>query len=96
MSGPSDRDALNASRRDTLPNTSHRDTSGVPSDTARSPDVKRRRFLLAFGAGAAGAASASALAAAPAAIVEPAESKSASQGYQETEHVRRYYQTTRL
>jgi len=96
MSGTSDRDAFNASRRDTSPNISHRDTSSAAANTARSPDVKRRRFLLAFGAGAAGAASASALAAAPAAIIEPAESKPASQGYQETEHVRRYYQTTRL
>jgi hypothetical protein len=49
-----------------------------------------------FGAGAAGAASASALAAAPAAIIEPAESKPDAQGYQETEHIRRYYATTRL
>jgi len=84
------------SHRDTS-STSHRDIStATPAKAARSPDAARRRFLLAFGAGAAGAASASALAAAPAAIVEPAESKPGSQGYQETEHVRRYYATTRL
>ncbi len=74
----------------------HQGSSAVPSHAARSPDATRRRFLLAFGAGAAGAASASALAAAPAAIIEPAEAKPASQGYRETEHVRRYYATTRL
>jgi hypothetical protein len=86
----------NTSHRDTS-DTSHYDTSGAaPVKAARSLDATRRRFLLAFGAGAAGAASASALAAAPAAIVEPAESKPGAQGYQETEHVRRYYATTRL
>jgi hypothetical protein len=68
---------------------------GAPQG-ARATDTKRRRFLMAFGAGAAGAASASALAAAPAAIVETAESKPASQGYRETEHVRNYYATTRI
>ena len=84
------------SRRDTF-NTSHYDTStAAPVKAVRPPDATRRRFLLAFGAGAAGAASASALAAAPAAIVESAESKPESQGYRETEHVRRYYTTTRL
>lgn len=84
------------SRRDTS-NTSHYDTStAAPVKAVRPPDATRRRFLLAFGAGAAGAASASALAAAPAAIVESAESKPESQGYRETEHVRRYYATTRL
>ena len=81
------------SHRDTF-NTSHYDTSTVaPVKPVRPPDATRRRFLLAFGAGAA---SASALAAAPAAIVESTESKPASQGYRETEHVRRYYTTTRL
>jgi hypothetical protein len=80
-----------------MSDSSHRDTSSTaPVKAARSPDATRRRFLLAFGAGAAGVASASAVAAAPAAIIEPAQSKPESQGYQETEHVRRYYATTRL
>jgi hypothetical protein len=75
----------------------HHDTSAAaPLHTSSTPDKARRRFLMAFGAGAAGAASASALAAAPAAIVAPVEPQPASQGYQETEHVRRYYETTRL
>jgi hypothetical protein len=80
-----------------MSDSSHRDTSSAaPVKAARSPDATRRRFLLAFGAGAAGVASASAVAAAPAAIIEPAQSKPESQGYQETEHVRRYYATTCL
>ena len=80
-----------------MSDTSHRDLShGAATKAARSPDAKRRRFLLAFGAGAAGAASASALAAAPAAIVEPAGATPASEGYRETEHVRNYYATTRI
>jgi hypothetical protein len=74
----------------------HRDHStAAPIAAAHSPNTKRRRFLMAFGAGAAGAASASALAAAPAAVIEPVESKPASQGYRETEHVRKYYASTR-
>jgi hypothetical protein len=73
----------------------HRDHStAAPIAAARSPDTKRRRFLMAFGAGAAGAASASALAA-PAAVVESIEAKPESQGYRETEHVRKYYASTR-
>jgi hypothetical protein len=74
----------------------HHDTSAAPPlHTSSTPDKARRRVLM-FGAGAAGAASASALAAGPAAIVAPVEPQPASQGYQETEHVRRYYETTRL
>ena len=88
MSDPSHRDTSNTSHCDTLPAT--------PAKAARSPDAARRRFLLAFGAGAAGAASASALAAAPAVIADPAQPQPASQGYRETEHVRNYYATTRL
>ena len=76
--------------------SSHRDISREAPHAERPADTKRRRFLMAFGAGAAGAASASALAAAPAAIVESAEAKPASQGYRETEHVRNYYATTRI
>jgi hypothetical protein len=79
-----------------MSDTSHRDVSPAAPQAARPADAKRRRFLMAFGAGAAGAASASALAAAPAAIVEPIEPKAESQGYRETEHVRNYYATTRI
>ena len=68
------------------------------STSAPSTDRTRRRFLLAFGAGAAGAASASALAGTPGALVERAADATpdASQGYRETEHVRNYYATTRI
>jgi hypothetical protein len=80
-----------------MSNVSHRDIpAAAPAAAVHPTDTKRRRFLMAFGAGAAGAASASALAAAPAAIVAPVEPQPASQGYQETDHVRRYYETTRL
>ncbi|MGE5171057.1 MAG: hypothetical protein ACM3JC_11895 [Rudaea sp.] len=78
-----------------MSDASHRDRSkaaGVPA--APSPRLDRRRFLMAFGAGAAGAASAPVLAA-PAALVPPVEERPVSKGYRETEHVRRYYSTTR-
>jgi hypothetical protein len=59
-----------------------------------STDVKRRRFLLALGAGSAGAA---AVAVPLANAVEvAAEPQTESKGYRETEHVRDYYATTRL
>jgi hypothetical protein len=82
-----------------MSDASHRDhstagTSAAPASAA-SPGTSRRRFLMAFGAGAAGAAATPVLAA-PAAIVESSEAKPASQGYRETDHVRRYYATTRL
>ena len=79
-----------------MSDASHRDISPAATAAAPSPDSKRRRFLMAFGAGAAGAASASALAATPAVVVEAAEPAAASQGYRETEHVRNYYPTTRI
>ena len=66
----------------------------APQPTQSSTDVKRRRFLLALGAGSAGAAAAavpvaSAVEAATAATEE-------SKGYRETQHVRDYYASTRL
>jgi len=66
----------------------------APQPTKSSTDVKRRRFLLALGAGSAGAAAAAVpLAnAVEAATSQPDESK----GYRETEHVRDYYASTRL
>jgi hypothetical protein len=79
-----------------MSDASHCDTSRAASASAApSASLDRRRFLMAFGAGAAGAASAPVLAA-PAALVPPAEDKPDSRGYQETEHVRRYYRTTRI
>ena len=78
-----------------MSDTSRRDTSQAAAKISPA-DSKRRRFLLAFGASAAGAASASALAATPAAIVTPEQSQPKSQGYRETEHVRNYYDSTRI
>ena len=73
----------------------HRDPQGLPSVAAQAPDANRRRFLM-FGATAAGAAAAAPVLASPAALVEAPAAKPVSQGYQETEHVRNYYATTRL
>ena len=79
-----------------MSDASHRDTSSAAQKSAaHSPSTTRRRFLMAFGAGAAGAASAPVLAA-PAALVEQPEAPAPSQGYCETDHVRNYYATTRL
>ena len=76
---------------------SYYDVSQAQAPSAHAPDAKRRRFLMAFGAGAAGVASASALAAAPAVAAQPAaQDKPAASGYRETDHVRSYYATTRL
>jgi hypothetical protein len=71
--------------------------ASVPTRAKDSPDIKRRRFLLALGAGGAGAAAAATNALAR--PVVPAEGSAAadtSQGYRETEHVRDYYATTRI
>ena len=78
-----------------MSDVSHRDPDGAQSRAAHSPDTKRRRFLM-FGAGAASAAVAAPVLAAPAAIVDTPAAKPQSQGYQETEHVRNYYATTRI
>jgi hypothetical protein len=66
----------------------------APGSTQPSTDTRRRRFLLALGAGSAGAA----VAAVPVANAVDATSAAAdeSKGYRETEHVRDYYATTRL
>ena len=79
-----------------MSDASHRDISPAAARAVGSPDSKRRRFLMAFGAGAAGAASASALASTPATLAEVAQPAPVSQGYRETEHVRNYYATTRI
>ena len=61
-----------------------------------SPETSRRRFLFAMGVTGAGAAAASAaaLAATAAPAAAPVEDR-ASRGYQESEHVRKYYSTAR-
>jgi len=69
--------------------------ASVPTPAAPS-NQKRRRFLLAFGAG--GASVATVVAAKPLAATLPqaAPVPATGQGYQETEHVRDYYATTRI
>jgi len=71
--------------------------ASVPTHATNSPDFKRRRFLLALGAGGAGAAAAAthSLARPVLPAEAPAEADSA-QGYRETDHVRDYYATTRI
>jgi len=71
--------------------------ASAPTRATDSPDIKRRRFLLALGAGGAGAA-----AVATNALVSPVmpsaspDEAASSQGYRETDHVRDYYATTRI
>ena len=75
---------------------SNRDPSGAQLRLARFPDSNRRRFLM-FGAGAASAAVAAPVIAASATVaVATPDAQPRSQGYQETQHVRDYYATTRI
>jgi hypothetical protein len=62
------------------------------------PDSKRRNFLIGAGLGGVGAAAALAGGVAGVKPEAPpvAEPVAESKGYQETEHVRRYYGTTRI
>ena len=63
-----------------------------------SPDFKRRRFLLAIGAGGAAAATVAANAAPLAARVDPdaTQPDDTASTYRVTEHVRDYYRSTKL
>ena len=71
-------------------------TTAAPVDPSSHANLKRRRFLLALGAGsAAGAAAATQAIAAPAATTAAAEAATESKGYRETQHVRDYYASTR-
>ena len=73
-------------------------TSVQPDKSPRSTDTRRRGFLLALGVGGAGAA---ALAArklsgvAPNANTTPEGDAVKGAGYQTTDHVKRYYETTK-
>lgn len=73
---------------------------GAPSGAIvpeSAPNVRRRRFLFALGASGAGAAAAAAAPAVQAAAGEIAPvTPPATRGYRETEHVRDYYDSTRL
>ena len=74
-------------------------TSAQPDKSPRSTDTRRRGFLLALGLGGASAA---ALAArklsgvAPNATATPDNDAAKGAGYQTTDHVKRYYETTKI
>ncbi len=73
-------------------------TSLPDPDIATPLDLKRRRFLLAIGAGGAAVATTAAnaaplAAAADAAALQPADTASV---YRVTEHVRDYYRSTKI
>ena len=68
-----------------------------PTYVAQSTNLKRRRFLLALGAGGAGAAAVAAQPLAQPLAQSAAEvATDAPKGYRETEHIRDYYATTRI
>ena len=67
----------------------------VPQPVAEER-LKRRRFLLALGAGAAGSAVAVTKAIAAPVVGEAAAVVTETSGYRETEHVRDYYASARI
>ena len=73
-------------------------TSVQPDKVPRSPDTRRRGFLLALGLGGAGAAALAARSlsgVAPKAPATPGDAAVKGAGYQTTDHVKRYYETTK-
>ncbi|MEJ7667724.1 MAG: formate dehydrogenase [Casimicrobiaceae bacterium] len=71
--------------------------SPEPAQVSALTNSQRRRFLFALGAGGAGAAAVVTQSlVAPIAQVTAPEPAAGSSGYRETQHVRDYYQTTRL
>ncbi len=81
-----------------MPTLPERAAAPIPA-AANTPDtnLKRRRFLLALGAGTAGTAAATASAIAAPVTGDASKPAAPATGvYQETEHVRAYYATARL
>jgi len=71
-------------------------TTVASVESVPNANLKRRRFLLALGAGsAAGAAAATQAIVTPVAASAATEATTATQGYRETQHVRDYYASTR-
>ena len=71
--------------------------ASAPTRATDSLDIKRRRFLLALGAGGAGAAAVAANSLATPVLREPSVAEGdAPQGYRVTDHVRDYYASTRI
>ena len=81
----------------TLLQRDRKQQSPEPAQVPAPTNSQRRRFLFALGAGGAGAAAVVTHSlTAPIAQVTTLESAPESSGYRETQHVRDYYQTTRL
>ncbi|HEV3241479.1 MAG TPA: formate dehydrogenase [Casimicrobiaceae bacterium] len=79
------------------PSKPRRTPENAPQSESRSADAKRRGFLLALGAGGIGAAALAARSlpgTAPAAAADGSAAP-AGEGYRETDHVKRYYQTAK-
>jgi hypothetical protein len=69
-----------------------------PDKAQRSTDTRRRGFLLALGLGGAGAAALAARSLSgvvPNATATPEDAAVKGAGYQATDHVKRYYETTK-
>ena len=73
-------------------------TSLPDPEIAASPDFRRRRFLLAIGAGGAAVAATAASSAPLAVTVDAGVAKpnDTASAYRVTEHVRDYYRSTKL
>jgi hypothetical protein len=65
-----------------------------PATPAPHANLKRRRFLLALGAGPAAAAAATQPVAAS--VADATTSATTKSGYRETQHVRDYYKSARV
>ncbi|HMA30280.1 MAG TPA: formate dehydrogenase [Casimicrobiaceae bacterium] len=79
-----------------MSDASRQDSLAGPNSKPHAADLRRRRFLMAFGAGAAGAAASAPAVSGPAAVIAPIAAEPEPKGYRESEHVRSYYASTRL
>jgi hypothetical protein len=70
-------------------------THSSPESPPRPANAKRRGFLLALGLGGAGAAAIAARSLSDVAATDATDSAASSDGYRLTDHVKRYYQTTK-
>jgi hypothetical protein len=91
------RGILSEDRMRTSPQRQGHLPAGPSASPSPQTDAKRRRFLLALGAGGAATAAASVQAvASPVAAAPAAAAEEKGSGYRETDHVRTYYASTRL
>jgi len=70
--------------------------SSLSEGTRSRTNARRRGFLLALGAGSAGAAALAARSLTGVAPQAEADPNDESKGYRVTDHVKRYYQTTKI